>query len=219
MAKVLDVNFDSTVSSVFPVPVFSASLSPESLKEVQKEVGGAVKKIIAKEDMTNPWKGESISGSSFKYTHNPLKDRTLERSNIKKYEMKLLERYIFRSIHQYCSAVGVNVLSAKIEIVDSWINIHTKRDFMDNHIHPCYDISGTYYYKAPKNCGGISFTTPISTVEFGSFPGMGMSSFSIEPYEGLLLLFPSWLRHQVKLNESDEERICVAFNIKLNTQS
>ena len=40
-------------------------------------------------------------------------------------------------------------------------------------------------------------------------------SFSIEPKEGLLVLFPSYLYHSVDLNRSGEERIVISFNINL----
>jgi len=37
--------------------------------------------------------------------------------------------------------------------------------------------------------------------------------FQVEPKEGRLVLFPSWLTHRVSVNRTDEERISIAFNL------
>ena len=43
-------------------------------------------------------------------------------------------------------------------------------------------------------------------------------NYSFIPNEGLLVLFPSHLQHDVEVNKSDEDRISVSFNLKLNDQ-
>ena len=35
----------------------------------------------------------------------------------------------------------------------------------------------------------------------------------IEPQEDMILFFPSWLEHDVEVNQSNEERISIGFNI------
>ena len=39
--------------------------------------------------------------------------------------------------------------------------------------------------------------------------------YAVEPKEGLLVLFPSYLHHSVNLNQSEDERIVISFNINL----
>ncbi|MGH8328789.1 MAG: putative 2OG-Fe(II) oxygenase [Steroidobacteraceae bacterium] len=34
----------------------------------------------------------------------------------------------------------------------------------------------------------------------------------LKPSTGLLVLFPCWMEHYVEPHESDEPRICIAFN-------
>ncbi len=41
----------------------------------------------------------------------------------------------------------------------------------------------------------------------------------IEPYDGLLLYFPTWFEHDVTENETDEDRISIAFNVFADTSS
>ena len=39
---------------------------------------------------------------------------------------------------------------------------------------------------------------------------------TISPIENLLVVFPAWVPHGVEINLSDEERISLSFNFKLN---
>ena len=89
-----------------------------------------------------------------------------------------------------------------------------------SHIHSNNYISAAYYIKAPKNCGDIIFYDPRSVTTFRhpkiSKPNkLNKNIFSVQPKEGLLVLFPSYLYHSVDINETDEERIVLSFNINL----
>ena len=43
-----------------------------------------------------------------------------------------------------------------------------------------------------------------------------MARGGIPPNKQELLIFPSWLKHSVMPNLSDEERITISFNLKLD---
>ena len=81
-------------------------------------------------------------------------------------------------------------------------------------------ISAAYYVKAPEKSGNIIFHDPIAervirTPKINNQNKLNSNIFSVEPKEGLLVLFPSYLHHSVDTNTSDEERIVVSFNIDL----
>lgn len=64
------------------------------------------------------------------------------------------------------------------------------------------DLSCVYYVKTPKKCGNLFFN-PISH---------NQKTYSIEPQEGLLVIFPSWLNHFCPKNLSKEPRISISAN-------
>jgi len=68
-------------------------------------------------------------------------------------------------------------------------------------------ISGVYYVKMPDDAGSIVFDDPR-----GPLPPFD-SKLVISPLAGDLVLFPSWLIHQVTPTPGNEERISIAFNI------
>ena len=74
--------------------------------------------------------------------------------------------------------------------------------------------------KAPKNSGKIVFYDPrdanvIRKPVTKTENQLNANIFYIEPQEGLLVLFPSYLHHSVDQNSSEDERIVLSFNVNL----
>ena len=108
--------------------------------------------------------------------------------------------------------------------VSAWINLNPPEAFNMKHSHPTSDLSGVLWIKAPKDCGNIIFESPRSFAihqEVESYTDDFKNnynyfhSFSFNPIAGRLIVFPSHLEHHVGFNESQEERISVSFNIRL----
>ena len=108
--------------------------------------------------------------------------------------------------------------------VSAWININPPEAFNLKHNHPTSDLSGVLWIKAPQDCGDIIFDSPRSFAahqEIDSYVedfkknNNYFHSFSFEPVAGRMLVFPSHLDHHVEYNKSQEDRISVSFNIRL----
>jgi len=106
-----------------------------------------------------------------------------------------------------------------LKIESMWININHRYSYNSLHIHPNSYISGVYYVKTPENSGELvlrnpsniqSMFTPSSVIK--SFNEFNSSKWTISPEVGKLVLFPSWIEHEVTQNLSNEDRISVAFN-------
>ena len=102
---------------------------------------------------------------------------------------------------------------------DAWININKRGDFNYAHAHPGVFFSCVYYVKGGPNKGEIAFNTPIEAHAY-TIPDALVTSHNaftahdlfIPPVTGELLIFPSWLKHDVRPNETDEDRISIALN-------
>jgi len=116
--------------------------------------------------------------------------------------------------------MGWDVVNQKVKITSMWSVINKKNASNSRHIHSNNYISAAYYVKAPENCGDIVFHDPRSVTTF-RYPKISKQNklnsnvFTIQPKEGLLALFPSYLYHSVDLNRTNEERIVISFNINL----
>lgn len=105
-----------------------------------------------------------------------------------------------------------------------WININKKGDYNVCHDHPISTISGVIWIKTPENCGKLKFRSPHSFVESSLFECADKTmckernyydNFEFMPKEGTMILFASHLLHWVEMNQSDEDRISIAFNLDL----
>lgn len=76
----------------------------------------------------------------------------------------------------------------------------------EKHIHPDSLVSGVLYLKIPK-------VVADSSNDQGNLFFPANNSLSKVPAKGDIILFPSYLPHETKIFTSDEERICIAFNL------
>jgi uncharacterized protein (TIGR02466 family) len=86
------------------------------------------------------------------------------------------------------------------------------------HVHPNSIISGTFYVEVPNGSGAIRFEDPRLPLMMSAPPRQKdapeeLQSFvSVEPRPGLLLMWESWLRHEVLAGSGRGERLSISFN-------
>ena len=114
--------------------------------------------------------------------------------------------------------------STKLKFESMWININNKGDYNVLHVHPQCDLSGVLWLKIPKDSGNICFISPhfhSGWNEMNSYTGELLNTvgafptYYFNPIEGSIALFPSSLYHEVRPNESKQDRISTSFNISL----
>ena len=110
-----------------------------------------------------------------------------------------------------------NVLEQRLS--NAWFNINRKGDYNIPHVHPRSCFSGVFYVKAPKDCGDLYLKNPavslehvITDIEIQQYNAFTSPSLRVAAEPGKLVLFPSWVLHFVKANQSDSDRISIAFN-------
>ena len=106
----------------------------------------------------------------------------------------------------------------KITLDSLWINILPQGGVHTSHIHPHSVISGTTYVNMPMDTSAIKFEDPRSAMMMAA-PVRKIdardemrSFFYVAPDVGDVLLWESWLRHEVPVNMAEDERISISFN-------
>lgn len=99
-----------------------------------------------------------------------------------------------------------------------WINILPEGGIHTSHIHPHSVISGTFYVAVPEGASAIKFEDPRSAMMMAA-PTRKTDAreelrnfIYIAPKVGDVLLWESWLRHEVPMNMAEDERISISFN-------
>ena len=128
-------------------------------------------------------------------------------------EFDKLGHTITKLINEASQSVSIGQLG----ISDIWANVNGKGGFNYPHTHPRSILSGVYYVKAEPSQGGLRIERQDSAEHYLSKNVSSPSYFNmtnwIYPVEtGKIFIFPSWLRHGVLENETDEYRISISFN-------
>ena len=106
----------------------------------------------------------------------------------------------------------------KITLDSLWINILPQGGVHTSHIHPHSVISGTTYVNMPTDTSAIKFEDPRSAMMMAApvrkkdARDEMRSFFYVAPDVGDVLLWESWLRHEVPVNMAEDERISISFN-------
>ena len=108
----------------------------------------------------------------------------------------------------FAQELGWNV---KPKLDSLWVNLLRGGGHHSAHIHPHSIISGTLYVAVPKGAGAIRFEDPRLPLMMAA-PQRPDSFVSVEPRAGLLLLWESWLRHEVLPGVAKAERLSISFN-------
>jgi len=145
-------------------------------------------------------------------------------------EDKVRWKDILKPINEFLQEVLISeqyVENSALEISNMWANINYKYAYNKYHDHPKSLWSGVYYVQSPPNSGKILFHKEWSRYQgvpkptFSSSPPVHThqwDSIFWEPREGRVILFPSWIGHEVEQNLTNVEgedgyRISISFNI------
>ena len=123
-----------------------------------------------------------------------------------------LKNLIYSETNKFADSFGLIIDN---RILDSWFNIQNKNSSLIPHTHPNSIISGVIYINVDKNSSPIHFYNPNPFISFMHKNNLKESSFDwfyIEPKIGMMILFPSWLKHGFEDNQT-EERTVISFNI------
>ena len=102
-------------------------------------------------------------------------------------------------------------LPRKPKLDSLWVNLLKAGGHHSGHIHPHSIISGTFYVEVPRGSGAIRFEDPRLSLMMAA-PPRGGTFVTIEPRSGLLLMWESWLRHEVLTGTGKGERLSISFN-------
>ena len=92
-----------------------------------------------------------------------------------------------------------------------WTNLLKSGGHHSGHIHPHSVLSGTIYVEVPRGSGAIRFEDPRLPLMMAA-PSRPDTFVRVEPRAGLLLMWESWLRHEVLPGTGRGERLSISFN-------
>jgi uncharacterized protein (TIGR02466 family) len=129
-----------------------------------------------------------------------------------------LERKLKRHVKAFAAAVEWDLTGRELAMTDCWLNIMSRNAVHGLHLHPLSTLSGTYYVHVPAGSPGIKFEDPRLDRYMAAPPRSVQAGPENRPWvtlpavAGQVVLFESWLRHEVASHSTAAERVSVSFN-------
>lgn len=129
-----------------------------------------------------------------------------------------LQKHIDRHVKSFVADLSWNLQGRKLLMTDCWANVMPRGCAHSFHIHPQAVISGTYYVVMPTGAPGLKFEDPRLAFMMAAparLPDVAANQQAHITYDakaGDVILFESWLRHEVPCNLANQDRISISFN-------
>lgn len=128
-----------------------------------------------------------------------------------------LKKKLDQHVAKYIKALNWDVSVNEIQISKLWVNIMKTNTIHTMHIHPLSVVSGTFYVQAPSNGSPIKFEDPRHVLFMNRPPVKSsvkkeQAFLTVKPKAGDIILFESWIRHEVPLHTDPTNRISISFN-------
>jgi uncharacterized protein (TIGR02466 family) len=129
-----------------------------------------------------------------------------------------LARLLVRQATDFAAAAHLDLAGKRPRLDSLWVNVLKPGGGHSGHIHPHSIISGTLYLEVPDGAGAIRFEDPRLPMLMhapprrSDAPREATTFVAVAPVPGMLLLWESWLRHEVLPSVAKADRLSVSFN-------
>ena len=129
-----------------------------------------------------------------------------------------LVRSLDAHVAAFAEDLAFDLGEGALALEDIWINVLPEGGIHTGHLHPHSVISGTTYVALPEGTSPIRFEDPRLPMMMAAPVRRKDASEDLRtfvtatPAVGDVLLWESWLRHEVPMNMAEAERVSVSFN-------
>ena len=196
-----------SVRSLFVTKLYEADLGNDELLE---ELAHSIRSLAADDLAGQRWSHEHrYTGYTSYASLNDLPRRDPAFADL----AKVLTRHAI----DFARDCAFN-LGRKPKLDSLWANLLRGPGHHSAHIHPHSILSGTLYVEVPAGSGAIRFEDPRLPLMMAAPKRDADAEEALQPFvtfdprHGMLLLWESWLRHEVLPGRGRSERLSVSFN-------
>jgi uncharacterized protein (TIGR02466 family) len=131
-----------------------------------------------------------------------------------------LKQQLDAEVRRFSGALAFDLGRGRLVLDNLWVNLLEPGGFHAGHIHPHSVISGTYYARCPKGAAALKIEDPRLSMMMAAPTRLESAPAALRPFvyftpeEGMLILWESWLRHEVVRHQGEELRVSVSFNYR-----
>lgn len=201
-----------SLRELFVTRLYEESLATErGFSDFNAELEEACLMLAAEDRAGQAWcKREGYGG----YTSYASLDDLPTRASI----FGRLKTRLDRHAARFAEELELDLGGGRLRLDSLWVNVLRPGAAHTSHIHPHSVISGTIYVRTPPGASALKLEDPRLAMMMAAPPRKAdaaeraRSFVYIQPGEGTILMWESWLRHEVVVNRAKADRISVSFN-------
>ncbi|MFY9211776.1 MAG: TIGR02466 family protein [Aestuariivita sp.] len=203
----------STISSLFVTRLYRAALSDHGTPLDPAELEASCYSIAEDDDAGQTWSEEN--GYPGYTSYASLTDLPW-RFPIFADMVTALDQHVA----DFAGDLEFDLDGRALKLEDIWINILPEGGSHSSHIHPHSVISGTTYVKVPDGAGALKLEDPRHAMMMAAPARLRTARAELKPFiyitpePGEVVMWESWLRHEVPMNQSEDDRISISFNYR-----
>ena len=198
------------IQNLWPTPIYENLAQGNEYDNIQEELNTTIKRLNFSQ--YGDWK-TSLNPNVLELSDDPFNNNILDQ-----YKCYHFLNFLDRCIEEYLCLIDGKKTSYKID--SSWITKTNKGQNAQSHSHGLSDISGVYYINTNGEDGNLRFEYIHHLLEsnyiYSAVGSTPMDRVRAPLYNGLILLWPSNVRHGTEVNTTDNERLSLSFNINLS---
>ena len=198
--------------ALFVTQVYEASLAGErTFSDFNAELEEACHMLAAEDRAGQAWCREHRYPG---YTSYASLDDLPRRASI----FEDLKRKLDKRAAAFAEDLRLDLGARRLKLDSLWVNVLKPGGAHSGHIHPHSVLSGTYYVAVPPNASALKLEDPRLPLMMAAPPRRvdaeepARSFVYLQPEPGTVLMWESWLRHEVPANGAKTHRISVSFN-------
>ena len=200
-----------TIQTLFPTRIYVAPLTVSDDRSLNARLLGECRQLERDDRAGRIWSKANSPGG---YTSYGSANRMHRVSPT----FAALERHLAPHIRAFSAALEFDLRGRRLRMTDCWVNVMRKHVQHSLHLHPLSTLSGTYYVRVPRDAPGLKVEDPRLDRQMAAPPRLATAAPENRPWvtlaarPGHIVLFESWLRHEVPANASRSARISISFN-------
>ena len=197
---------------LFATPVYEASLSTDrSFENFRAELETACRMLAAEDAAGRAWSKANGYGG---YTSYASLDDLPTRASV----FGELKTKLDRHAAAFARDLAFDLGGRRLKLDSLWANVLKPGAAHSGHIHPHSVISGTVYVATPPGASALRLEDPRLPLMMAAPPRLpdapeeARAFVYLAPEPGTVLMWESWLRHEVPANRAKADRISLSFN-------
>ena len=193
-----------TLRPLFVTEIYEASLAADrGFEAFNAELEEACRMLAAEDRAGRAWcKANGYGGYTSYASLDDLPSRVSAFADLK--------RKLDRHAAAYAEALSLDLGAGRLRLDSLWVNLLKPGAGHSGHIHPHSVLSGTVYVVVPPGASALKLEDP--RLRRADAPETARSFVYLQPQPGTVLMWESWLRHEVPANAARADRVSVSFN-------